>query len=106
MARTVKTSRKAKKTAPPTRQDADVAAPTVVERPDGYFWIGPRGHEEFGPYETFELAEAARDAVGDEAVAPGDALLQAEKEIGLDEWVDAETGEHAEGQSSPHLPEE
>jgi hypothetical protein len=84
----------------------DAAAPTVFERPDGYYWSGPDGDAEFGPYETNELAQAARDAVDDQTEAPGEALLEAEREIGVADWIDAETGEPAEGQSPPHLRED
>jgi hypothetical protein len=38
-------------------------------------------------------------------VAPGDTLQEAEHEIGIADWIDAETGEPAEG-DSPHLQEE
>lgn len=80
--------------------------PAIAEHPDGYYWIAEGGLGEFGPFETYELAQADRDAVGDEAVAPGDALQQAEREIGVAAWIDAETGEPAEGASPPHLQEE
>ena len=106
MVRAVKHPRKGKKVQTnPAAQGPDVAAPVIVEHPDGYYWSGTDGDAEFGPYETYELAQAARDAVGDEAVAPGEALLEAEREIGIADWIDAETGEPAEGQSPPHLQE-
>jgi hypothetical protein len=108
MVRTVKPSRKKvkKAPAPAAPQASEVAAPTIVERPGGYYWGSPDGDEEFGPDETDELAEAARDTFGDEAVAPGDALLEAEREISIADWIDVETGEPAEGQPSPHLRED
>jgi hypothetical protein len=89
------------------RNDAAVESlpPAIVEHPDGYYWISEGGLGEFGPFETYELAQADRDAVGDEALAPGDALQQAEREIGVADWIDAETGEPAEGASPPHLQE-
>lgn len=105
--RTPKSSRKRKKkaAAPQASQTPEAVAPPIVEHPDGYYW-SLDGDEEFGPCETYELAEAARDAVGDEAVAPGDALMEAEREIGIADWIDAETGEPAQGQSPPHLEED
>ena len=107
MVRAVKHPRKGKKVQTNSAaQGPDVAAPAIVERPDGYYWSSPDGDAEFGPHETYELAQAARDAVGDEAVAPGEALLEAEREIGIADWIDAETGEPAEGQSPPHLQED
>jgi hypothetical protein len=84
----------------------DVTGPSIVDRPDGYYWSGPDGDAAFGPYETYELAQAARDAIDDEAVAPGDTLMEVEREIGIADWIDAETGEPAEGQSPPHLQED
>ena len=52
--------------------------------------------------ESYELAQADRDAVGDEALAPGETLQEAVHEIGTEEWIDAETGGAAEGESPPH----
>jgi hypothetical protein len=80
--------------------------PDIVERPDGYYWLAPDGHQEVGPFESYELAQADRDAVGDEAVEPGETLQEAEHEIGIADWIDAETGEPAEGESPPHLEED
>lgn len=81
-------------------------ASPVLERPDGYYWLAPDGQLEVGPFESYELAQAHRDAVGDEALAPGDALQQAEREVGVTDWLDPETGAPAEGESPPHLQEE
>ena len=107
MTRTAKPAKKGKKPqAGVPKAAADVEAPSIIDRPDGYYWSGPGVGEEFGPYETYELALAARDAVDDEAEAPGEALLEAEREIGIADWIDAETGEPAEGQSPPHLRED
>ncbi len=84
----------------------EAAPPPIVERPDGYYWQAPQGHREFGPFERYELAEADRDAVGDEALAPGESLREDEQEIGIADWIDPETGEPAEGGSPPHLQED
>ncbi|MBX3620652.1 MAG: hypothetical protein KF891_11805 [Rhizobacter sp.] len=78
----------------------------IVERPDGYFWLAGDGEDEFGPYETYELAAQARDASSEEAMAPASTLQGHEREIGIADWLDAETGEPAENPSGPHLPEE
>ena len=84
----------------------EAGPPPIVERPDGYYWQAPDGHREFGPFERYELAEADRDAVGDEALAPGESLREDEHEIGIADWIDPETGEPAEGGSPPHLQED
>lgn len=78
----------------------------ILERPDGYYWQAPDGLAEFGPFETYEQAQADRDAMGDDPPDDSDTLRQAERDIGINDWIDAETGEPAEGQSPPHLEEE
>ena len=97
----------------PGAEPADITLPGVnsdagpiVERPDGFYWVAPDGQSEFGPFESYELAQADRDAVSDEALESSEDLRQAEQDIGINEWIDAETGEPAEGQSPPHLEEE
>ena len=57
----------------------------------------PRRRQQFGPFESYELAQADRDAVGDEALAPGDTLQEAEREVGIADWIDAETGAAGRG---------
>lgn len=81
-------------------RDAEVS---VVERADGYYWIAPDGHQEFGPFATLEEARADRDLGDEEAPEVGETLQEAESEIGIAPWIDPETGEPAEGQSRPHL---
>ena len=44
--------------------------------------------------------------MGDEALGPGKALQEPVHEIGTEEWIDAETGRLAEGESMPHLRDE
>lgn len=77
--------------------------PPIVAHPDGWYWIAPDGHQQFGPFETYELARADRDAGDEESPAPGQTLQEAEDEIGIASWIDPETGEPAEGASPPHL---
>ena len=81
--------------------DALDETPPVVERPDGFYWQAP-GLTEVGPFETYELACASRDALGDEVMGRSD-MLQAERDIGINDWIDAETGAPAEGQSPPRF---
>lgn len=89
---------------PASRFNSPPEATPILERPDGYYWQSP-GLAEVGPFETYELACANRDAVGDEVNGRSE-TLQAERDIGMNDWLDAETGEPAEGQSPPHLEEE
>ena len=77
----------------------DSPPPAAIELPDGQVPDGSLGS---GPLESYELAQAGRDAVGDEALAPGETLREAVHEIGTEEWIDAETGIPAEGESPPH----
>ncbi|MEY4265589.1 MAG: hypothetical protein RIS90_124 [Pseudomonadota bacterium] len=81
--------------------------PSILARPDGYYWLAPDGHQEFGPFATVELAQANRDATDtDQAPAPGESLQEAESEIGIADWIDPETGEPPEGQAPPRLDED
>jgi hypothetical protein len=97
-----------RKLPPRAQDDAAIESPpaAIVKHPDGYYWIADGGLGEFGPFESYELAEADRDAVGEEAIAPGDALQRAERETGVADWIDAETEAPAEGTRAPHLREE
>jgi len=76
----------------------------IVSRPDGYHWLAPDGHNEFGPFDTVEEARADMLAADQEGASlPGESLQEAEDEIGIADWIDPETGEPAEGLSPPHL---
>jgi hypothetical protein len=77
----------------------------IAEHPDGYYWLGPDGDAEFGPFESRDAALADRDRYSEEAPGEGESVQEAEREIGIGDWIDAETGEPAEGQSPPHLEE-
>ena len=75
----------------------------VVEHPDGFYWVAPDGRQQFGPFATAEEARADRDLANDEAPVPGTSLREAEDEIGIADWIDPDTGELAEGRTTPHL---
>lgn len=75
---------------------------TIVERPDGFYWIATDGLGEVGPFASYALAQADRDEPAD-APEAGESLADAEDELGVNAWLDPETGEPAEGQSPPHL---
>lgn len=77
----------------------------VIQHPDGFYWVGPDGDQEFGPFDSREAARADRDRFNEEAPSVGESVQEAEDEIGIADWIDAETGEPAEGQSPPHLEE-
>jgi hypothetical protein len=41
--------------------------------------------------------------IDEEGPEPGETLQEAQDEIGINDWLDSETGEPAEGQCPPHL---
>lgn len=73
----------------------------IVSHPDGWYWVAAGGHQEFGPFESAEAARADRDR--DEELGPALSLAEAEEAIGINDWIDPDTGEPAEGRHAPHL---
>lgn len=79
----------------------------VVLRPDGYHWQAAGGKHEFGPFATMEEALSEMEAASsDDEAEPGESLEEAEGELGIADWIDPDTGEPAEGQSTPRLHDE
>lgn len=85
--------------------ESDGGLESIISRPDGYYWQAPDGRQEFGPFETKELALTDMYAADEEAPEPGESLQEAEDEIGIADWIDPDTGEPAEGQSRPRIEE-
>ena len=75
----------------------------VIERPDGFYWEAKEG-EPHGPFPTLAEAEAdmLSDGAGDEEVEPAEGLQEAESELGINEWIDPDTGGPAED-NVPHI---
>ncbi len=70
----------------------------MVERPDGFYWEAKKG-EPHGPFPTLAEAEADMLSGGageEEEVEPAEGLLEAESELGINEWIDPDTGGPAE----------
>src|SRR5438477_7173958 len=69
----------------------------VIERPDGFYWEAKKA-EPHGPFTTLAEAEAdmLSDGAGDEEVEPIEGLQEAESELGINEWIDPDTGGPAE----------
>jgi hypothetical protein len=86
-----------------TAMFSDERLAPIVGRPDGVYWIAPDGRQEFGPFESVELARADRDRYDERAPEPAETLQEAEADIGIADWIDPETGAPAEGHSPPHL---
>lgn len=82
---------------------AAMRATPIIERPDGFYWLAQDGTQEFGPFETAEEARADRDPDDAQDSLPSEALEEAERDLGIAEWIDPETGEPAEGMSAPRL---
>ncbi|HSQ72847.1 MAG TPA: hypothetical protein VLM87_10530 [Rubrivivax sp.] len=80
------------------------ATVAVIQRPDGFYWLAPDGLQAFGPFESPELARADHDAYDEQAPEPGETLEEAERDLGIGEWIDPDPGELAEGLSAPRLP--
>ena len=96
--------KRAVKRAPAPKDDALVAessAPVqghVIERPDGFYWEAKKD-EPHGPFTTLAEAEAdllAGGAAAEEDVEVPEALQEAESELGINEWIDPDTGGPAE----------
>ena len=69
----------------------------VIERPDGFYWQAKKD-EPHGPFATLAEAEADMLSGGgaDEEVEPAEGLQEAESELGINEWIDPDTGGPAE----------
>lgn len=68
----------------------------LVHHPDGYYWLGAGGRDQFGPYATAEEALAALHHAAEDDIEPEESLPEAEEALGLSGWVDPDTGELAE----------
>jgi hypothetical protein len=73
----------------------------IVQHPDGYYWRS--GTHEVGPYASVDDARADMQAAeaaegGEGSMEPGETLQQAEDDIGVESWIDPETGALAEEQ--------
>jgi hypothetical protein len=70
----------------------------VVEHPDGFYWESKAKGETYGPFLT--LAEAEADMISGGASASDaletEDLQEAESELGINEWIDPDTGGPAE----------
>lgn len=78
---------------------AEGAEVGLILHPDGWYWTAPDEHQQFGPFASAEEARADRDRDDDSALM----LAEAEEAIGMNSWIDPDTGEPAEGRCAPHL---
>ena len=70
----------------------------VIERPDGFYWESKQKGETYGPFATLAEAEADMLSGGsaDAADLEAEGLQEAESELGINEWIDPDTGGPAE----------
>jgi hypothetical protein len=83
----------------------ETSEPRIVQHPDGFYWLVET--HEVGPFSSFDDARADMQAaeMSDESgVEPGETLEQAEADIGVEGWIDPDTGAPAE-QQSPRIEE-
>ena len=78
----------------------------IFLRPDGYYWQAIDGKQEVGPFDTHAEAMADMDSGEAGGWTPGETLAEAESELGLADWIDADSGGLAEGQSRTHIERE
>jgi hypothetical protein len=90
--------------APEEALDAGDLRDRVIEHPDGFYWESKKQGQTFGPFAT--LAEAEADMLSGGASAAEDleaeSLQEAESELGINEWIDPDTGGPAED-NVPHI---
>jgi len=70
----------------------------VFKRPDGFYWRDDETGVVCGPFATRDDALSDMASGADPALEPGEALREAEEEIGIADWIDPDTGEPAEEQ--------
>ena len=70
----------------------------VIERPDGFYWESKKKGETHGPFPTLAEAEADMLSGGGSTAEDLEAegLQEAESELGINEWIDPDTGGPAE----------
>jgi hypothetical protein len=84
---------------PPADDLGDERLDRVVEHPDGWYWIAPDGHQQFGPFDSMEAVLAdmdTRDGEPDAGPDSGQTLAATERALGQLDWIDPETGALAE----------
>lgn len=82
---------RAAKQAAPTEE---LARGRILERPDGWYWEAEG--ELNGPFASLAEAEADMLSGGETDVPDPDLLQETESELGINEWIDPDTGGPAE----------
>lgn len=85
----------------PAPPEALLEPASIIQRPDGWYWLADEGRRETGPFAS------AQEALADQRVAlegaePGALLREAEAQLGVADWIDPETNAPAEDHT-PHI---
>jgi hypothetical protein len=73
----------------------------LLNQPDGWYWEAPDGHQQFGPFDSAELARADRARGSVEAVDDDSAIREVERVAGIAESADVETERAEDDRQSP-----
>lgn len=79
---------------PETSPDYD--ATRIIERPDGFYWQDKETGDEYGPFQTLLAAIDDMQLADESALETGETVEEAEAELGIEDWVDPDSGELAE----------
>jgi hypothetical protein len=63
----------------------------LLDLPDGWYWVAPDGHQQFGPFDTAEMARADRARGSVESADDESAVRDMERVAGIAESADVET---------------
>ncbi len=88
---------------PETQPDYDKNR--IIERPDGCYWVNRTSGSEYGPFSS--LLAAVQDMEYNDNISAeiaSEQLHEAEEEIGINDWIDPDTGEPAE-ETHTHIEE-
>jgi hypothetical protein len=88
--------RRPRHSAPSTGTPTD--EPRIVQHPDGYYWCSEE--HEVGPFTSFDDARADLQSaeLSEMDPAPVETIEQVEDDIGVESWIDPDTGSLAEEQ--------
>lgn len=75
---------------------------SIIERPDGFYWVDPQTGKEHGPFASMTEAIEDMEFGADNGAADDEMLHEAEDALGISDWIDPDTGELAED-SIPRL---
>ena len=85
---------------PETSPDYDTAR--IIERPDGFYWQRKKSGEEYGPFPTLLAATEDMQFADADVLEPGETIEEAEAELGIEDWIDPDSGELSE-EVRPHI---